>query len=84
MEMTREERAYRAMRADALINDPLLQEGFAGAEAEFIAKWKDGPSVEIREEAWALVQALETVQHKLRAIMADGRYAQAALDRMKE
>lgn len=69
--MTPEQRRARAYAAQALMNDPTLQEGWGLIEAELIAEWSkpqpwDAPrAVARRESIYAELQMLRRLRQRL-------------------
>ena len=74
----------RAARADRLINDELLQEGFDKIEAEYIAFWRDSAvlNTEGREKIWQGLQILGKVKNHLAVVLRDGAIAAAELNQL--
>lgn len=77
----------RAARAQALIDDELLQESFATLEARYIEHWKSGPDlhdVAGRERLWAAVQIVGKVRSQLMTMISDGKVARGDMDAIAE
>lgn len=70
----------RGQRARALLEDPLLAEALARILADCRAAWAATRPDEVaeRERLYHLSCATERLQGELRAIMADGAFAEAA------
>jgi hypothetical protein len=71
----------RSARADALMRDELLREGFDKLEAEYIAAWRITPSRDVmaREKLWLAVNMVGHMRNHLARVLADGKLAQAEL-----
>jgi hypothetical protein len=76
----------RQARAQALMRDELLQEGFAQLEARYIAAWRETGVLDTvaRERLWQAIQVLGKVRDHLGKIVADGRLAQREIDQLAE
>lgn len=79
--MTGEERVQRAIHAQALKGDTVLQEAFATADARYVQEWREADTPEEREAAHAKMRALQHVQRELDIIVADGQHAEYAARR---
>lgn len=75
----------RGDRAKRLMEDPLLQEGFANIEAALIKAWKGSAADETlrREDAWRSLKLLEKLRTGLVVAMSDGQKAGAELLRIE-
>jgi hypothetical protein len=60
--LTSEERAGRAIRVRALIEDADVRDALAAIEADFIAEWKAARTTDERENCW---RALDTMRRLL-------------------
>lgn len=71
----------RAVRARALIDQPMFAETLADLEASYIAKWRNTRSVdfESREANWHAVQAIADIRSALQRMIADGNVAETEL-----
>ena len=74
MTYTPDEQIERARDAARLLGDETLAEAFRDAEATFIQQWRESElgDTQIRESAYAKLQALAEVQRVLRSIIQDG------------
>ena len=72
----------RAARAQALIEDELLQEAFAALEMRYVEEWRASQfrDTDARERLWQAVNVLRKVKDHLARILADGRLAQREID----
>ncbi|HEY7246258.1 MAG TPA: hypothetical protein VH678_20485 [Xanthobacteraceae bacterium] len=72
---------FRGVRAEALLNDELLQESFATLDANYVQAWRTAPvrDVEMREKLWQAVNIVGKVKEHLTKIVNDGKLAQADL-----
>lgn len=61
--------------AQGLLDNDALQTAFQRVEQRVIAQWRSADTVQERERAFALVRALDELQHELQTMVADGRYA---------
>jgi hypothetical protein len=74
----------RAVRADALLKNELLQEAFKKLEDDYIAAWKTWPAADAagRERLWQAVNVLGKVKDHLAHVVADGKLAQRQLSEL--
>lgn len=74
----------RGKRALALTGDELLQEAFATLERRYIEEWKVRPVMDTagREKLWQAVNIVGKVKEHLSSVLADGKLAQAEVDRV--
>lgn len=79
--MTPSDEIKRAEQANWLMNDPLLQEIFAQLEEDTTETWKTSKDRDLREECWKLIQAINLMKLKLRAIADNGQLVAARLER---
>ena len=72
----------RALRAKALIDDPLLQEGLTTLEESYIAAWRQTrpDDHQAREKLYLAVNVIGKLKDHLEAAMANGRVADAELN----
>lgn len=75
----------KGAKAQALLNNEVLQEAFRVLEEGYIEEWKTnerrlGP--EGREALWQAVQVVGKVQAHLERLIADGQLAAAELDNL--
>lgn len=82
--MDKEERRARGARAQSLLDDPLLQEAFRTLEAEYTKAWvaSEPTEVALREFFHKAINILGDVRRHLVKVSADGRLAQAEIDRL--
>ena len=76
----------RRARAEALLQDELLEEAFARLEERYVEEWRattvrDGDA---RERLWSAVNIVRKVKQHLGTIISDGRLAQRELDQLTE
>ena len=76
----------RAARAQALIEDELLQEAFAALEARYVEEWRASQfrDTDARERLWQAVNVLRKVKDHLGRMLADGRLAQREIDALAQ
>jgi hypothetical protein len=76
----------RRPRAEALLQDELLQEAFARLEERYIEEWRVSQfrDTDARERLWQAVNILRKVKDHLAKIVADGRLAQREIDQLAE
>lgn len=79
--MTNEEAQQRGINADRLLRDEAFQDAFATLEADYIAAWRTGKTVEERESAHRHLAVLEKVRAHLHSAVTSG---QSADERIKE
>jgi hypothetical protein len=72
----------RGARAQALLENQLLQDAFEKLEDDYIAAWKTWPAADAagRERLWQAVNVLGKVRDHLARIVADGKLAQRELN----
>ena len=71
----------RAARAETLVNDELLTEGFVALEAAYIQAWQlTRPDDQLaRERLWIAVNQIGKFKQHLQTIITDGKLADAEL-----
>jgi hypothetical protein len=76
----------RQARAQALMDDELLQEGFARLEERYIDEWRVSQfrDTDARERLWQAVNVLRKVQDHLAKIVSDGKLAQREIDELAQ
>jgi hypothetical protein len=76
----------RAARAQALIEDELLQEAFVALEERYVEEWRLSQfrDTDARERLWQAVNVLRKVKDHLSRILADGRLAQREIDALAQ
>lgn len=74
----------RAMQAEELINNPLLNETLNSMEREYLAAWRTSklPDIEERERLWLATQVLDQVRNHLRIVLENGVVARREIDRI--
>lgn len=77
VQLSRNERAERGIRARSLLADPLLNETLDRLESTTIEGWKQCNDPVDRERAWLLVKAVDLLRSELKAIAGDGEAAEA-------
>lgn len=71
----------RGHQASMLLNHPLMVEMLDRYEAANIKAWKSADDTVTREGLWYAVLAAEKLKSGLHAVAANGRVAQAELDK---
>lgn len=81
---TLERDAQRGRRAEQLLNDELLQEAFEKLKAEYLRTWENTApeETEYRNHLWYAHRVVPLVKKHLTDLIADGKLAQAEVDRM--
>lgn len=71
----------RGNRAQALIDDPLLQECFTAIEAAYTAAWRASPAAAAadRERCWMAIRLIEQIRGHLITVLQDGQIAAAEI-----
>ena len=80
--MTRDEKIARARRAAEILEDPLVVEVLAGYTERLLTAWRNTPPVggtDKREALWYALKAAEGFQADLRAIVDEGKLAEAQI-----
>lgn len=74
----------RAVRAQALLDDPLLQEAFVALDTEYVQAWRNSLARDddARLRIWHAVQALGKLRDHLSTVVSDGKLAQAQIDEL--
>ncbi len=72
----------RAVHAERLLSDDLLNEAFRDLETSYLISWKATPlrDVATREKLWLAIGVLGNVRNHLGKILNDGRLAQSDLN----
>jgi len=75
------EQRNRAARAEALVNDELLTEGFENLEAAYIRAWKlTEPGDQLaREKLYLAANVIGKIKQHLQTVIVDGKLADAEL-----
>jgi len=75
----------RAAKAEALLRNELLQEGFDYLEAQFIDAWRNSEVTdnESRERLYQLLKNLEALKGYFNTVIEDGKMANAQLEQVK-
>ncbi len=77
--MKPEERRARAYAAQALMNDPTLQEGWDSIEADLVeemlkpAPWNDERAKDARHRVWVEIQMLRNLRSRLASFAGQAR-----------
>jgi len=81
-----ERAAARAVRAEALLGDELLNEAFAELEKSYIAAWRATTVDDAagREKLFLAINIVGKVRDHLAGVVADGKLAQAELKELAE
>jgi hypothetical protein len=76
----------RQARAEALLRDELLLEGFSLLEARYVEEWRITTfrDTDARERLYLAVNVLRKVRDHLAKIVADGKLAQREIDQLAE
>jgi len=76
----------RGIRAQALLDNALLQESFAYLESEYLKAWRNTKVKEAdhREKFWQAIQILGIIQEHLKKFVTDGKVAAMDLARLAE
>jgi len=76
----------RRARAEALLQDDLLQEAFARLEERYIEEWRVSQfrDTDARERLWQAVNILRKVRDHFAKIVRDGKLAQREIDQLAE
>ncbi len=78
--MTREERVRRALEANNTLSSDLISEAFTELENVYLGAWKQGKTVEAREDAHRYVMVLDRFKSHLQEIIQSGQLAQKELE----
>jgi predicted metal-dependent hydrolase len=76
----------RRARAQALLENELLQEAFARLEDRYLAEWRvtQFRDTDARERLWQAVNVLGKVKDHLGKIVSDGKLAQREIDQLAQ
>ena len=79
------EKIERSAKAEALLRNEILQDGFAQLEEQFIAAWRGSAvaDTESRERLYQLLQNLDALKGYFQSVIEDGKLAQMHLDEIK-
>lgn len=79
------EAVSRASKAEALLRNELLQEGFDYLETQFIEAWRNSEVTdnESRERLYQLLKNLEALKGYFNTVIEDGKMANAQLEQVK-
>ena len=74
----------RGARAEALLNNDLLQEAFARLEQDYIEAWKISPARDTdgRERLWQAVNIVAKVRDHMVNVVNDGKLSQRHLNEL--
>ncbi len=76
----------RRARAEALLQDDVLQEAFVRLEDRYIEEWRVSQfrDTDARERLWQAVNILRKVKDHLAKIVRDGKLAQREIEQLAE
>jgi predicted metal-dependent hydrolase len=76
----------RGARAQALLENELLQEAFVRLEERYVEEWRVSQfrDTDARERLWQAVNILGKVKDHLAKIVRDGKLAQREIDQLAE
>jgi hypothetical protein len=76
----------RQARAQALLENEILQEAFARLEERYLEEWRVSQfrDTDARERLWQAVNILRKVKDHLAKIIADGKLAQREIDQLTQ
>jgi predicted metal-dependent hydrolase len=76
----------RRGRAEALLQDDLLQEAFVRLEERYIEEWRVSQfrDTDARERLWQAVNILRKVRDHLAKLVRDGKLAQREIEQLGE
>ena len=79
------EKVERSAKAQALLRNEILQDGFAHLEEQFIEAWRGSQiaDTESRERVYQLLQNLDALRGYFQSVIEDGKLAQMQLDEVK-
>lgn len=81
--MTPEERAARAARFRAVVEDGEIAEAFDGLEAQLIKEWKAATEAPEAENLWRAVKSLNLLRSYMRQAIDGGRLPPDGLSAIK-
>ena len=76
----------RQARAQALLENDLLQEAFVRLEERYLEEWRVSQfrDTDARERLWQAINILRKVKDHLAKIVADGKLAQREIDQLAQ
>lgn len=76
--MDREQQIARGVRAQQILDEPLVQEAIDLIESQCLQQWKDSPArdTEGRERIWMMVKMAQQFKRHFEAAVTDGKLAQ--------
>ena len=76
----------RRARAEALMDNELLQEAFGRLEERYMEEWRISQfrDTDARERLWQAVNVLRKVKDHLTKIVSDGKLAQREIDQLAQ
>ena len=76
----------RRARAEALLQNEILQEAFARLEERYVEEWRVSQfrDTDARERLWQAVNILGKVKDHLAKIVRDGKLAQREIDQLAQ
>lgn len=75
--ITVDEAVRKGNTARRLLNDPVMVEAFAAADASFVKEWREATNPSDREKAHDKQAALVEVKRALERILSDGEMAKS-------
>lgn len=79
------EKLERSAKAEALMRNEILQDGFDYLEGQFVAAWRGSAvaDTESRERVYQLLQNLDALKGYFQSVIEDGKMAQMQLEEIK-
>lgn len=83
--MSREHEVIKGIRAEQLLDDPLLQEALTAIEEQYVEAWKNSKADDTagREQTYFAMQGLNAFRDQLRVIIGSGKLSARQLEREK-
>ena len=75
-----EEAAHRGREATRMLESPVFRDALGDAKRRFVAEWLGTPNIDVQKACWSKIHALDEVEKALQRIIADGQYAEAAIN----
>lgn len=72
----------RGERAQALLDNPLLNEAFDAVDATLVSIWREAKTVDVREQAHIAVKLLPQIRQVIEAHVKEGELARKKLEEM--
>lgn len=75
----------RSAKAEELLRNEILQDGFDYLESQFIGAWRNSSvaDTESRERLYQLLQNLDALKGYFQSVVEDGKLAKMQLDQLK-